>query len=86
MIQQPYILEHFENIKLSRSQYIATSIISYGPYRDMFVLENVIHTFHRQLITIINSKPLTEINTDMLMPKYNQFLVPRYSDTVFLIT
>ena len=29
---QPYILEPLDNIKLSRSQYNATSIINYGPY------------------------------------------------------
>ena len=34
-----YLLEHLDNIKLPRSQYIATSIINYGPYIDnMFAL------------------------------------------------
>ena len=30
---KPYILDHIENIKLSKSQYIAISIINYGAYR-----------------------------------------------------
>ena len=29
-----YILKHSDNTKLSRSQYIATYIINYGPYID----------------------------------------------------
>ena len=32
---KPYILEQSDNIKLLRSQYIATSIIKYGPYFDI---------------------------------------------------
>ena len=36
---KPYILEHLDNIKLSRSQYIAISIIYHGPCVDvMFAL------------------------------------------------
>ena len=31
---KPYILEHLDNIKLFRSQYIATSIINYGTFID----------------------------------------------------
>ena len=39
---KPYILELLDNIKLSRSQYIATSIINYGSYIDnMFALEKL---------------------------------------------
>ena len=52
---KPYIFNHIDNIKFSRSLYIAPSTINYGPYLDnMFPLENFAHTFHAQLITIIN--------------------------------
>ena len=54
---KPYILKHLNNIKLSTSQYIATSIINYGPYMDnLITLEHFTHTLHRQLINAINSK------------------------------
>ena len=53
-------------MKLSRSQYIATSINKYGPYiNNMFVLEDFAPNFHRQFINVINSNPplpsLTEL-------------------------
>ena len=55
---KPYTLEHMDNIKLSRSQYIVTSIINYGPYIDnMFALKNFAYALHRQLATVITSKP-----------------------------
>ena len=45
---KPYILEPSDNIKLSRSQYIATSIIKYDPYIDnMFTLKNLAYALHR---------------------------------------
>ena len=31
---KPYILKHLNSINLSRSQYIAISIINYGLYKD----------------------------------------------------
>ena len=41
-----YMLLHLKNIKLSRFQYIATSIINYGTYiDDMFVLEESTNIF-----------------------------------------
>ena len=37
---KPYILEHLDNVKLSRSQCIATSIINYGSYKEnIFTLQ-----------------------------------------------
>ena len=59
---KPYILEPFNNIKLSRSQYIATSIINYGPYIDnMFALEYFAYALCRQLSTVITSKALPSL-------------------------
>ena len=76
-----YILEHLDK---SRSQYIVTSIICYDPYSDSrFTLENFAHTFCRQLIWLINSNP-AEMSKDVLMPKYNQLQIDRYSDTIVL--
>ena len=47
---KPYVLEPLDDIKLSRSQYIATSIMSYGSYiNKMFVLKNFTYAFCRQL-------------------------------------
>ena len=55
---KPYILEPLDNIKLSRSQYSATSIINYSPYIDkMFALKNFAYTLCRQLSTVVTSKP-----------------------------
>ena len=54
---KPYILEPLDNIKLSRSQYIATSIINYGPYIDnMFAVKDFVYALCRQLSTVITSK------------------------------
>ena len=51
---KPYIFEHVDTIKLSRSWYIMTSITNYGPYVDnMFGLENFIHTFCRQILNLL---------------------------------
>ena len=51
------ILEHLDNIKLSKSQYIATSI-NCGLYIDiMFVHGNFTYNFCRQLNNVINSNP-----------------------------
>ena len=83
---EQYILEHLNTIQLSRSQYIAISIVKCGPYIDsMFALENFICTFCGQFINIINSNIPAKINQDILMPKHNQLLVDRYIDIVFPI-
>ena len=83
---KPYILKYLCNIELPRSQYITTSIINYGHYIDnMFTLENFTHTFQWQLINTVNSQNPDKINKDILMLRYNQLLVDRYSDTAFLI-
>ena len=83
---KPYILEHLNNIKLSRSQYIATFIINYGLYIDnMFTLENFVYNFCKQLINVMNSKPSVELNADILMPKYNQIILDTYSESTFLL-
>ena len=66
---KPYILEHLDNIKLSRSQYIATSIINYGPYIDnMFAFENFAYAICRQLSTVISSNP-SSLPHDLLIPR-----------------
>ena len=83
---KPYILGHLDNMKLSRSQYIATSSISYGQYTEnMFALEAFPHDFCIKLINIINSKTLARLNKDILIPRYNQILLDRYSDATFIL-
>ena len=83
---KPYILEHLDNIKLSTSQYIATSIFNYGPYVDnTFTLQNAVYTICRHLIKVINLKPPMKLNQDILMSKYNKLQLDSYSDTIFLI-
>ena len=68
---KPYIREHFNNMKLSRSQCIVISIFNYGPYIDnMCTLENFTYNFHRELIRIINPKLSMEISNNFLMLKY----------------
>ena len=48
---KPHILEHLDNIKLSRPQYIAQSIINYGPcINNMFVFENLTSNFVDNLL------------------------------------
>ena len=80
-----YILEPLDNIKLSRSQYIATSIINYGPYKDsMFALENFAYALGRQPSTVITLKPPIPC-LDPLMHRYHKILHDRYSNIVFLI-
>ena len=81
-----YILEHLNNFKLLRSKHFAASIINYDPYIDnKFTLEYSTYNFNRQIINVINSKPSVEISKDILMSKYNQLLMDKYSDTTFLI-
>ena len=83
---KPYVHAHLDNITLSWSQYIATSIIIYGPYTDnMFALESCVCNFWRQLINVIKLKPPTELNQDIHLPKYNQPPMDTYSNTTFLI-
>ena len=56
--QEPYILKHIDNIRLSSSQYIATSIINDCPYIDnMFALEEFDNNVWKQLVNIINLNP-----------------------------
>ena len=53
-----YIVEQLGNIKLSTSQYIAASIIKYGPYvENMVAMQNFAHRFCQQLFNVINSRP-----------------------------
>ena len=52
---------------------------------NIFGVENFIHTFLRQLINIIHLRHPAVINKDVLMAKYNQLLMDRHSDIVFLI-
>ena len=52
---KPYILEHLDNIKLSRFQCITTSIINYAPYLESINLEQFSHNFWKQLVNVINS-------------------------------
>ena len=59
-----YILAHLDNIILSRSQYIATSIMNYGPYIDnLFALVN--HQLAQMLpaITWITDDKATHVGT-----------------------
>ena len=78
-----FIIEH---LKISRSQYIAIFVINHGQYIDnMFTLENFAYTSYRQLINVINSNLPMELNGDIILPKYSQLLMDRYSDTTFLI-
>ena len=49
----------------------------------MFALENFANTFCQHLVKVINLKLPTEINKEILMPKYNQIVIDRYSYTVF---
>ena len=82
---KPNILEHLD-INLSRSQYIATSIINYDSYiNNMFALEKFSHNFMKQLVNVINSKPPERLNRDKPIFKYNQIPLYSYSDTVILI-
>ena len=82
----PYMLEHQDNIKLSRYQYIATSVINYCLHVDnMFSLENFTHNFCNQLTDVVNSSTPTRHKKDILMPKYNQILLDRYNETTFLL-
>ena len=41
------------------------------------------NNIHEQLINIINLKHLTGLDRDAPIPKYNQLLLDRYSDTTF---
>ena len=51
-----HISEPSDNIKLSRSQYIATSTINYGTHMDnMFAFNNFAYALCRQLSTVITS-------------------------------
>ena len=53
---KPYSPALLGNIKLSQSQYIATSVINYDPYiDDMFALDNFTYAFCRQLVNIITA-------------------------------
>ena len=80
---KPYILEPLDNIKLFRSQYIATSIINYGPYiGNMFAIENFAYALCRQLSTIITSKH-PSLAHDPLIPRYDKLLHNRYIDICF---
>ena len=82
----PYILKQLDNIKLSRSQFIATFIINHGPYMgNMFSIENFHHTFVTKFINETSSKHPSEISKDVFMPKHNQILMDRYCDTTYLI-
>ena len=82
---KPYILETLDDIKLSRSQYPATSIINYGPYIDnIFALENFIYALHRQLSRVKTSKPQSLVHNPLIL-RYDKLLHDRYSDIVFLI-
>ena len=81
---KPYILEYWDNTKLSQSHYIATYIISYGPYKNnIFAIENFAYTFHWQFLHLIISGSPAEFNQDILMSKYNKFLLDRCLDTMF---
>ena len=73
-----YILELLDNITLSRSQCIATSIINYGPYiHNMFALENFAYALHRQLSTFITSKPAPSLAHNLLISRNNTLLLDR---------
>ena len=84
-IKKPYILEHLDNIKLSISKYIATSI-NYGSYIDnMFAFEQLDYNFHKQFINVKNLKPPARFDTETPMSKPNQTLLDRYRDMTFLL-
>ena len=60
---KPYILKILDNIKLSRSQCFATSIINYDPYiYNMFACKKFVHTFCRQLAKVITSETHVILN------------------------
>ena len=61
---KPYIFKFLDNSKLSRSQYIATSIINGGLYIDnVFALKYFSHTLHRQHSKVICNSIKTSCST-----------------------
>ena len=71
---------------MCRSQYVATSIIKYSSnVNNMFALENYTHNFCRHSLNVTQFKAPAEINEDILIPKYNELLMDRYSNMAFLI-
>ena len=90
--KKQHMLKHLGNIKLSKSQYIYTSIINYWPYVDnMFTLQNSTHSICKQLINVIKLKPMGKLNKMHLspnitkIPKYNQIVLDGFSGTTFLL-
>ena len=58
--------------------------IALCPHIDnIFFLEEFAHNFLKQLVNVINSKPLQD-STNALVPKHNQIKLDRYSDIKFL--
>ena len=75
---KPYILEPLDIIKSSSSQYIATSIINYGPYID-----NILHLKILPMHSADNFPP-PSLAHNPLIPRYDKHLHNRYSDILIL--
>ena len=75
---KPYIVEQLNNIKLSRSQYIATSIIKYGGYiENLFAMQNSNCKFYQQPMNILALGPLQKYS-ETIIPKYKKIPNGRY--------
>ena len=80
-----YIIGHLDNRKLSWFQYML------HPFLTIVLISTIclplkilsIPTIYNSLINSIQT--LTEINKDILMPKYKQLLMDTYIATAFLI-
>ena len=79
---RPYILGLLDNTKLSMSLYIAASIINYSPYINNMFDSKCLHNGSSVVLLLVWNPP--EKLTDIIMPKYNQLLMGRYSDTSLL--
>ena len=86
---KPHILEPVDNIKLSRSQYIVTSITNYGPYivtclhSLTFCLSTLQTNFYRYNLKITSPSP--SLAHDPLIPRYDKILHYKYGEIVLVI-
>ena len=68
------IIEQLDNVKLTRSWYIATYMLTYDSYlENMFVIAKFAHKFRQQLANVINCRPSVELHKEIVMSTYNQF-------------
>ena len=56
-----------------------------APYIDNMFPLKISLAPSTELARAITSNPPTELTNDQLMPKYNQLLKDRYTDTIFLL-